>query len=342
MDKLRALEYFIAAANERSFTGAARALNVSVPAVARLVGALEQRLGVALFDRTVQGLTLTSDGVNYLAACRPLLEQMDAADEALRSGAMRPRGSLVLGTSPILSQHSILPALPAFHARYPDIQIDIRNIDRITAPDASAAEVLVLYGWPKQPGMVHRHLADTRLMICASPRYWETHGMPATLADLAQHQCLLFRDHEGTVIDYWEHEHDGQTEAVAVNGWLISSHRDVILDAVIAGQGVARFTDLSIREPLRAGLLVPVLTDWQSRQAPPINLLYRSNQRRLPRVRLFIEFLTGLFQRLETERAPDLAQHVAAEEPHWYRRRHSRASATPTPPRRPPRAGPTV
>ncbi|WP_082988323.1 LysR family transcriptional regulator [Bordetella bronchialis] len=329
MDKLRALEYFVAAANERSFTGAARALNVSVPAVARLVGALEQRLGVALFERTVQGLTLTADGVNYLAVCRPLMEQLDAADEALRGGALRPRGTLVLGTSPILSQHSILPALPAFHARHPDIHIDIRNIDRVTAPEASTAEVLVLYGWPKQPGMVHRHLADTRLLICAAPQYWEKHGVPVSPRDLAHHQCLLFRDHEGTVIDYWEHERDGQVEAVAVNGWLVSSHRDVILDAVIAGQGVARFTDLSIRDPLRMGLLVPVLTDWQTRQSPPINLLYRSNQRRLPRVRLFIEFLTDLFQRLEDERGPELAQQLAAEEPHWYRRRHSRASATP-------------
>ncbi|ARP82893.1 hypothetical protein CAL12_20130 [Bordetella genomosp. 8] len=330
MDKLRALEYFIAAANERSFTGAARLLDVSVPAVARLVGALEQKLGVALFDRTVQGLTLTADGVNYLDACQPLLEQLSAADEALRGGALRPRGTLVLGTSPILSQHSILPALPEFHARYPDIHIDIRNIDRVTAPEASTAEVLVLYGWPKQPGMVHRHLADTRLLICAAPQYWERHGAPQSPRDLQQHQCLLFRDHEGTVIDYWEHERDGHSEAVAVNGWLVSSHRDAILDAVIAGQGVARFTDLSIREPLRRGLLVPVLTDWQTRQSPPINLLYRSNQRRLPRVRLFIEFLTDLFQRLENERTPDLADNLAAEQPHWYRRRHSRASATPT------------
>jgi DNA-binding transcriptional LysR family regulator len=330
VNKLRALEYFIAAANERSFTAAARTLDVSVPAVARLIGALEKSLGVALFDRTVQGLTLTSDGVNYLDACQPLLEQLISADEAVRGGGQRPRGTLVLGTSPILSQHSILPALPAFHARYPDIHIDVRNIDRVTAPEASAAEVLVLYGWPKQAGMVHRHLADTRLLVCASPKYWQAHGVPSSPRDLRDHQCLLFRDHEGTVIDYWEHEHDGRTEAIAVNGWLVSSHRDVILDAVIAGQGVARFTDLSIREPLRRGLLEPVLMDWQSRQAPPINLLYRHSQRRLPRVRLFIDFLTELFHQLESERTPDLAAHLAAVQPHWYRRRHSRASATPT------------
>ncbi|WP_454691687.1 LysR family transcriptional regulator [Achromobacter aloeverae] len=329
MDKLRALQYFIAAAHERSFTAAARELDVSVPAVARLIGALEKSLGVALFDRTVHGLTLTADGVNYLDACHPLLEQLASADEAVRGGVQRPRGTLVLGTSPILSQHSILPALPDFHARYPDIHIDVRNVDRVTAPEASTAEVLVLYGWPKQAGMVHRHLADTRLLVCAAPGYWKQHGVPESPRDLQNHPCLLFRDHEGTVIDYWEHERDGQTEAVAVNGWLVSSHRDVILDAVIAGQGVARFTDLSIREPLRQGLLEPVLMDWQTRQAPPINLLYRHSQRRLPRVRLFIDFLTELFQKLENERTPDLASNVAAEQPHWYRRRHSRASATP-------------
>lgn len=81
--------------------------------------------------------------------------------------------------------------------------------------------------------------------------------------------------------------------------WLVSTHRDDILDAVVNGQGVARFADLSIREPLRKGQLVPVLLEWESRHSPPVNLLYRSSQRRLPRVRLFTHFLAAKFRRME-------------------------------------------
>ncbi len=329
MDKFRALQYFIAAAQERSFSGAARRLDVSVPAIARLVGALERSLGVSLFDRSVHGLKLTADGVSYLESCRPILEQMAVADEALRGAAVRPKGTLVLGAPPILSQHCILPALPSFNARFPDIQIDVRTVDKPSAPGAEAAEILVLYGWPQQPGLVQRRLAGTRLLICASPAYWAAHGVPQRPKDLEQHPCLLFRDQEGTVLDLWEHERKGQKEAAAVSGWLVSSHRDVILDAAIAGLGVARFTDLTIRVPLQSGQLVPVLADWESKHAPPISMLYRANQRRLPRVRLFVDFLVDLFRKLEAEREPALAVKVEAERPHWYRRRHGRASATP-------------
>lgn len=329
MDKLRALQYFVTSAQERSFSGAARQLEVSVPAVARLVGALERSLGVSLFERTVQGLSLTADGSRYLESCQPILEQLATADEALRGAAARPRGTLVLGASPIISQHCILPALPVFHSRYPDIHIDVRNVDHPTSPDAGAAEIMVLYGWQQQPAMVHRHLINTRSLICASPEYWAASGIPKTMTDLKQHDCLFFRDQEGTVIDFWDHERDGQRIAVAVNGWLVSSHRDVILDAAIAGMGVARFTDVSIREPLRTGKLVPVLVDWESKHAPPISVLYRSSQRRLPRVRLFIDFLIETFAQLEQERTPEMTVRLEAERPPWYRRRHDRASATP-------------
>lgn len=329
MDKLRALQYFVASAQEHSFSGAARRLGLSVPAVARLVAMLERSLGVALFERTVQGLTLTADGARYVEACLPLLQRLDDADEALRGAVARPRGTLVLGASPILSQHCILPALPEFHARFPDIHIDVRNADKPSASEAATAEVLVVYGWPKHPDLVHRRLANTRLLICASPSYWATHSVPQRPKDLEQHPCLLFRDQEGTVIDLWEHERNGEKEVAAVSGWLVSSHRDVILDAVIAGAGIARFSDLSIRAPLQSGQLVPVLLDWESKHAPPINLFYRSSQRRLPRVRAFVDFLVELFRKLEAEREPRYAVNVEAERPHWYRRRHGLASATP-------------
>ncbi|WP_423195637.1 MULTISPECIES: LysR family transcriptional regulator [unclassified Cupriavidus] len=330
MDKLRAMQFFIAAAQGHSFTQAARQLNVSVPAITRMIGELERSLGVSLFDRSAQGVALTADGASYLEACTPLLERLALAEEALRGAASRPHGTLVVGAPPIISQHCILPALQEFHARYPDIQIDVRTVDRIHAPEASAAEIMVLYGWPQQPGMVQRHLADTRLLICASPAYWASRGMPESIAELKHHACLLFRDQEGTVMDYWEHERNGVKQAVAVGGWLISSHRDVVLDAAIAGMGVGRFTDLTIREPLAKGLLVPAFAGWETTQSPPIQVMYRSSQRRLPRIRAFIEFLTELFARLESQRPPGLAIHVDAERPHWYRRRHSRASATPT------------
>ena len=326
MDKVRALQYFLAAAHERSFSGAARQLDVTVPAIARLVTVLERSLGVSLFDRTVQGLTLTAAGASYLEACQPLVAQLAALDESVRSAAARPRGTLVLGAPAFVSQHCILPALPHFHSRHPDIVVDVRTVDRLTVPEASAAEVLILLGWPDHADMVHRRIAQTRLVICASPAYWAANGVPQRPKDLENHVCLLFRDHEGTVLDLWEYERDTHKESAAVSGWLVSSHRDVLLDAALAGAGVARLTDLTVRAHLRSGRLVPVLVDWETKHSPPVNLFYRGSQRRTPRVRLFVDFVTQLFRDIENECDYRPAEPVSVERPHWYRRRHGRSS----------------
>ena len=132
MDKLRALQYFAAAAEERSMSAAARRLGVSTPAIAKLLTALERSLGTILVDRTVRGLALTADGESYLEACQPALAQLAAADEVLAGSATRYRGTVVVGTQSYLGQHCILPALSRFHARYPDIQVEIRVVQRLS------------------------------------------------------------------------------------------------------------------------------------------------------------------------------------------------------------------
>src|SRR5689334_24765650 len=123
MDKLRALRYFIAAAEERSFSGAARQLEVSIPAVSKLVGALERSIGIILFHRDAQGLQLTAEGSRYLERCEPLVEELEDADQAVREGS-RPGGVLTIGAPPFMTQHCLGPNLRTFHARYPEIELD--------------------------------------------------------------------------------------------------------------------------------------------------------------------------------------------------------------------------
>lgn len=325
MDKLRALQYFISAAEERSFTGAARRLEVSVPAIAKMITALERHLGVSLFDRSAQGLTLTADGEGYLESCRPLLEQLAVADEALGDHSSHPRGTLVVGAPAFLAQHCIIPSLWWFHARYPDIRIDIRSVDQNV--EASAIDVQVVLGWPKQPDLVHRRIGQMQLLACAAPDYWAAHGMPQRPQDLKRYHCLLFRNHAGTVLDLWQFQRGDETASVAVDGWLVSDHRDVVLDAVVAGEGVARLSDLTIRTHLRQGQLVPALLDWQMQDSPPINLLYRPNHRRIARVRLFIDFVTAVFRQLESERDSGIVPRHPAPPPRWHRHRYAHGSA---------------
>jgi DNA-binding transcriptional LysR family regulator len=328
MDKLRALEYFVAAANARSFSKAALGLEVTVPAMTRLVSALEQRLGVRLLDRSNRGLSLTADGARYLDTCRPLLQQLTRADDELAGAALRPLGTLVVGSPSYLSEHCLAPALPEFHARHPEIELDLRNIDRADLPSGGAAEVLVLFGWPNSRNWVQRRIAQTRMLVCAAPDYWRRHGVPQSPKELERHTCLVYRDAEGTALDLWTYERGGLRETAAVKGWLVSDHRDDLVRAVLGGAGIARFSDLTVQEHLRAGQLVPALADWDSKESPPVSLLFRPAHRRLPRVQLFAEFATQLFARLEKERQPRPAGRYPVERPAWYRRRRTRASAT--------------
>ncbi len=327
MDKLRALQYFVAAAEEHSFSGAARRLEVSVPAISKLITALEQSLKARLFERAAQGLTLTADGVTYLEAWQPLLEQIAAADDAVTGALVRPRGTLVVGVTSQLAQHCIVPALPQFHARYPDIDLDLRVVNRVHEIDASAVDVFVLLGWPSQVELVQRVIAQTRQLTCAAPAYWAAHGVPLQPSDVARHTCFTFRNPEGTVVDLWRYSRDGVEESVVVRGWLTSNHRDVNLDTILAGEGVGRISDLTAQGHFASGRLVPVLLDWEMKDAPPVNLMYRPNQRRNPRVKVFSEFVTAVFRDLEANREHGVRVRAAAR-PEWYGRKFGHGSAT--------------
>jgi LysR family transcriptional regulator for bpeEF and oprC len=327
MDKLRALQYFATAAEEGSFSRAARRLDVSVPAVAKLIGALERSVGCPFFERTPRGLALTADGRDYLDACLPAIEQLAAADESLRGAASRPRGTLVVGATPQLAQHCLAPSLPKFRARYPDIDIDIRSVYRVDDVEPGTIDVYLLHGWPEHGDLVHRRIAVSRLLTCASPGYWAEHGVPDHPQEMAQHTGLFLRNPEGTVLDLWEYERAGQVEAVPMRGWLASDHRDILLDAALAGQGVARLVDFTCGAHLQSGRLVPVLLQWEMKGAPPVSLLFRPSHRRTSRVRVFIDFVTTVFRELEAQRV-GLAMANPTEPPAWYRRRrYGRASS---------------
>lgn len=325
MDKLRALEYFVAAAEQGSFAGAARQLEVSVPSVHKLVGLLEQQLGVRLFDRTVRGLTLTASGEGYLESCRPLLLEMAALDRAVSRAAHGPSGTLVVGAPPQLAHHVLLPALPRFHARCPDIQVDFRVVHRVTDVDAAAVDVFVLHGWPEAQDLVHRSLGQSKMLVAATPDYWSRQGIPQHPDELARHACMLMRNPAGILIDLWDFQRGQDKASVKVGGWLSSNDREVVLDAVLAGEGIGRFSELATRTHLQSGRLVPALLDWEVHGGPPLNLLYRPNNQRTPRVRLFLDFVAALLQELESE-GGNLSR-AGVERPQWHRRGYGRASS---------------
>lgn len=321
MDKLRALQYFASAAAARSLSGAARRHGVSTPAVAKLINALEKVLGARLFDRTARGLTLTAEGARYLEACEPALAQLDDADQQLRTSTLRPKGIVVLGVQHVIARGCLTAALPRFHERYPDIELDIRDFQRVTDEQVSGVDVMLVLGWPKVQDLVLRRIAAGRFLVVASPAYWDRHGMPRRPKDLEQHVCLPIRAVDGTVMNAWSFTRGAEQEAVTARGWLTTSnaHRDLVIELAMAGHGVARVLDWTELPALAAGALVRALPDWESSESPPVNLLYRASVRRIPRVRLFIEFAIDLFRNIDRVRGSAV---VGTERPRWLSRHH--------------------
>lgn len=331
MDKLKALQYFVASVEEGSFARAALRLEVSVPAVQKLVGTLERSLGLRLLERGARGVHLTAHGSEYLDRCRALLsefEELGQSEQRLKDSGDRPHGTLAIATHPQLAHHILLPALPRFHALYPDIEIDLRTVNRIGDGDAQSADVLLLHGWPEVPAdMVHRTLGGGHSHIVAAPDYWASRGIPVHPSELAQHTCLLMRNPAGILLDLWEFKRDTENVQVPVRGWMSSNAREATLDLVLGGHGVGRFTELTTRGLVQSGRLVPVLRDWEVQGGPPINLLYTATARQAPRVRAFIEFVLACLKDMDTGPAATPI-YGGSERPAWHQRGYGRASAT--------------
>lgn len=331
MDKLKALGYFVASVEEGSFARAAQRLQVSVPAVQKLVGALERGLGLTLLERGARGVRPTPSGTEYLDRCRPLLAELDElgqAERRLKGSAERPSGTLAVAAHPQLAHHLLLPALPRFHVLYPELEIDFRTVHRIGDADALTADVLILHGWPEvPPDYVHYQLGGARSLIMAAPEHWAAHGVPQHPAQLAGYTCLVMRNPAGILLDLWEFTRDGETVQVPVRGWLSSNAREAVLDMVLGGHGVGRFTELTTREPVRSGRLVPVLRDWEVQGGPPVNLLFRGKARRTPRLRVFIDYALQCLRDLDAP-GDALSPRVSTDRPAWHLRGYGRASAT--------------
>ena len=295
MDKLKALQYFIAAAQTGSLSAAARQQGVTLQAVAKLVGALETELGATLFQRSSRGLKLTADGAQYAEACAPLLAQLQLADDGLRQARQRPQGTLVVGGTPFFLQHFIVPALQAFHDGYPDLTLDLRTVVHLDEAAARDCDLVALHGWFEAGDWVRRELPVMPQVTAATPAYWKRHGIPRHPRDLARHNCLCYRNPYGKLLDLWRYRQTGTKdeaiEEVVVRGWLHSNHRDNLLELALRDGGILRIAHVAEQVDPARGLLVPVLVDWEVMDPPPLAIYFKPELRRTLSLRVFAEFV---------------------------------------------------
>jgi DNA-binding transcriptional LysR family regulator len=273
------------------FAAAARGGPLTASALSKLVTRLEARLGVRLLSRTTRRLAPTPEGEIYLARARDILARIEAAEAEVTAGLDRPRGHIRLNTSSAFAKHRLLPRLPAFLARYPEITLEIGINDRRVDLVAEGADVLLRTGVLDDSSLVARKIADGRRVICASPAYLARAGMPRSPAALLEHECIVLQGLSR--FPAWPFRTDTGVESLQVRGRLACDGADALLDMALAGLGIIRVTDFLAAQAIADGRLVPVLEELHASEPVPLWALTLPGRQRVPRIRALLDALAA-------------------------------------------------
>lgn len=294
MDRIGDISLFLRVLDLGSISAAARSLDLSVAVASQRLKRLERDLGVRLLHRTTRQLHATPEGAALAEQGRALVEDLEALTGGLRQASSDVTGTLRVTTSASFGRLYISPLLPEFMALHPRVKLSINLNDQRLDLISSGFDLAIRIGALDDSSLVARKLADNRRVLCASPEYLRKHGAPRTPEDLAKHECVLLVGSAGRQ-DVWRmHDRDGREIAVRVGGRIESNYGEVILDAVVAGLGIAMHSAWHACEDLRAGRLQVVLPDYP---IATTGIYAVMPQRRLvpPRVRAFVDFFAEKF-----------------------------------------------
>jgi DNA-binding transcriptional LysR family regulator len=260
LDRFRELSAFIAVAEAGGFSEAARRTGDSQPAVSKAIGALEKRLGVALFNRSTRSVTLTDQGQRYYDLTKPLVDEMDAADSELTSSTLNVSGLVRIAAASTFGRLHVLPLIPDLLSLNPGLQIDLILSDFVRDMVEDRIDLAIRVGRVDEPDAIARRVAGTPLVCVGSRRYFEKHGIPKTPAELVDHNCLLYGGL--TESTNWPFVGPEGRFSVPVRGNLSSNSVETIRAAVLAGVGIGLFAKASLTEELRHPEVITVLDEF--------------------------------------------------------------------------------
>ena len=273
-----------------SFSAAARHLHITPSAISKQIGALEDRLGVRLLNRTTRKLHLTEAGSRYLELCERILEDIESAE--VEVGGMRdtPKGVLRVNAPVVMGARQIAPLLVEFEERYPDVIIEMNVSDhRVDLMESGEDVALRISEELYDSSMIARKICSLRRIIYASPDYLEKYGKPQKPDDLLHHNCLTYN--EPHYLNDWPFINCPGPKLITVNGNFQTNNGEAQHYAALSGLGIARLATLLGGERLKNGELIELLREFE----PPSRLffwaIYPQNRYVAPKLRVFIDFL---------------------------------------------------
>ena len=293
-EHFRSITAFVQAADAGSFTLAATQLGLSKSGVAKSVSRLEERFGVRLFSRTTRSFSLTAEGQAFYESCVRALAELEGAEEALLSNRLVPTGRLRVDLPVVLGRRWVLPVLLGIAERYPKLEMEVSLTDRFVDPAEEGVDLLVRIGELQDSAvLVGRHLGTQTSVVCASPTYLASRGVPMTVDDLDHHACLAF-GRGGRTVPWTFLDGNGKAVPKPVRGRLTFNVHDAIRDAALAGHGLALLSTWLIADDLAAGRLVQVLPEART-LGFPIHALWPQSRHLSAKVRVVVDELVSHF-----------------------------------------------
>lgn len=299
---------FVRVVEKGSFAEAAKDMALTPSAISKTISRLEERIGTRLLTRTTRRLALTDEGRTYLQRCRDILAAIEAADAEASLSGTRPRGLIRISAGTVVGRLQLAHLLPAFHAAYPDITVDLRISEHLVDIVAENIDIALRAGNQPDSSLVARKLVDAHRVICASPAYLAAHGTPTRPADLLNHNCIATTNVRH--LSFWPFRTVEGPTRIHVSGDTLTDNADVLLDLALAGQGIIRMLDIGVARAVQRGDLVPLLTDAHADDPVPIWALMPPSRNRLPRVRAFVDFLAERFADLPSQIADQMRHHA--------------------------------
>ena len=292
MDRLEAMRLFTRVVDRRSFTEAAHDLDIPRSTATQVIRQLENRLGVRLLQRTTRTVMPTLDGEAYYRRCLAILDDVEDADGAF-SGAV-PKGMLRVEVQGTIARHFLMPGLPRFFARYPDIEIAMSESDRWVDVVREGVDCVLRYGALPDSDLVARTVIALERITCAAPAYIERYGSPATPDDLAQHRAVGLRSLTSGALAPFEFVDTQGLARIDVPAPFSVTGTESYLDGVRLGLGLAQMPVFHVERDLAEGRLRRILPEHKVPSAP-VSVLYPRSRQLSPRVRVFIDWIVQQF-----------------------------------------------
>lgn len=293
MDRLKALQTFLDVARTESLSAVARAEGVTPAMIGRRIDQLEEQLNVKLFKRSTRKITPTPEGVAFFEDVRNILNELRAAEESLTAGARSATGRLIVSAPTAFGRKHIAPHLPAFVDLHPNLDVTLHLSERIVDLRNERVDLAIRIADLKNADLIATRLARNHRVVVGSPGYFKRHGKPATLVELAKHNCLVTATEDG-LADSWAFSDGARHVSVKVSGDMHCNDGEVLTRWALAGHGLAWRSAWEVAEEIEKGHLLEVLPKF----AVPGSDIYAvyTDRKFLPaKVRLFIDFIKSTF-----------------------------------------------